>query len=332
MGIGQLRRLDAVLIRSIQLAVADVVHDGAGEQVGLLEHHAQGPPQIGLGDLVDVDVVVADFAVGNVIEAVNQVGNGGFARAGGAHKGDLLAGMGIQGHIVQYRLLRHIAKVHVEHGDVALQFGVGYGAVRLMGMLPCPTAGALVGFGDIPVFVNFRVDQPDIARILLRLLVHQLKNPLRAGKGHDDGIDLVGYLGDGHIEGTGQGQKADELAHGEQPSAGKYREQAADDGENGVLGIAQIVVDGPHGVGIGARKVGIPPQLFVQLVKLLFAGILVGEDLHHPLAVDHLLHIAVDRAQRALLADEEFGGPARDELGDEHDHQHGEQLQNRQNR
>ena len=30
-------------------------------------------PQIGLGDLVDVDAVVADLAVGNVVKAVDEV-------------------------------------------------------------------------------------------------------------------------------------------------------------------------------------------------------------------------------------------------------------------
>ena len=58
----------------------------------------------------------------------------------------------------------------------------------------------------------------------------------------------------------------------------------------------------------------------------------MGEDLHHPLTVDHFLHIAIHRTQRALLTDEEFGGTARDHLGGKDDDQHGEQLQNRQNR
>ena len=212
-GVGKLRRLDALVVGGIQLAVADVVHHRAGEQVGLLQDHTQRTAQIGLGDLVNVDVVVADLAVGNVVEAVNQVRNGGLARAGGTHEGNLLAGMGVQGHVMQHGFLRHIAEVHFRHGDIALQFGVGHGAVRLMGMLPCPAAGALVGLGNIAFFVNFRIDQPDIALILLRLLVHQLKDPLGTGKSHDNGIDLVGHLRNGHIEGTGQGQEADELAN-----------------------------------------------------------------------------------------------------------------------
>ena len=35
-GVGQLRRVDALVIGGVQLAVADVVHHRAGEQVGVL--------------------------------------------------------------------------------------------------------------------------------------------------------------------------------------------------------------------------------------------------------------------------------------------------------
>ena len=111
--------MDALLVGSVQLAVADVVHDGTGEQVGLLEYHAQRAAQIRLADLVYVDAVVADLAIGNVVEPVDKVRNGGLTGTGSAYKGDFLTGMGIEGHIVEDGLLRHIAEIHMLHGDVA---------------------------------------------------------------------------------------------------------------------------------------------------------------------------------------------------------------------
>ena len=119
-GIGQLCRLDARFVRGVQSAVADVLHDGTGEQVGILQNDAQASPQIRLFDLVDVDAVVADLAVGNIVEPVDQIGDGGLAGAGGANESDLLARMGVESHIVEDLLLRHIAEVHIVHGDVAL--------------------------------------------------------------------------------------------------------------------------------------------------------------------------------------------------------------------
>src|SRR5699024_3798462 len=85
-GVGQSGRLDALLIGGIQLSVSDIVHDRSGEQVGILQHHSQGPAQIRLLDLVDIDTVVADFSVGDIIEPVDQIGDGGLSGTGGAYE------------------------------------------------------------------------------------------------------------------------------------------------------------------------------------------------------------------------------------------------------
>ena len=47
-GVGQLGGGDALLVGGVQAAVADVLHHRAGEQVGVLEHHAQGAAEVRL--------------------------------------------------------------------------------------------------------------------------------------------------------------------------------------------------------------------------------------------------------------------------------------------
>ena len=59
--------------------------------MGVLQHDAQRAAQVGFFDLMDVDAVIADLAVLNIVEAVDQVGNGSLARTGRADKGDLLS-------------------------------------------------------------------------------------------------------------------------------------------------------------------------------------------------------------------------------------------------
>ena len=93
-------------VGGIQPAVADVVHDGAGEQVGVLEHRTQGAAQVVLADGPHVDAVVGDQAALDLVKAVDEVGDGGLARAGGAYEGDLLARVGVDGHIFQDALCR----------------------------------------------------------------------------------------------------------------------------------------------------------------------------------------------------------------------------------
>ncbi len=141
--IGQLCRRDALLVSGIQIAVADVVHHRTGKQMGILEHDAQGTAQVRLFDLIDIDAVVADLAIGNVIKTVDQVGDGGLAGTGSAYEGDLLPRLGPQADVVEYDLIRRISEVHIVKDHASLQLGVSNGAVRLVGMPPGPHVGAL---------------------------------------------------------------------------------------------------------------------------------------------------------------------------------------------
>ena len=87
---GQLRRFVNLLVCRVQLAVADILHDRPCKQVGVLEHNTQRPAQIGPFDLIDVDTVIADFAVSNIIKSVNQIGNRCFSCACRTDKSNLL--------------------------------------------------------------------------------------------------------------------------------------------------------------------------------------------------------------------------------------------------
>ncbi len=83
----------------VQLAEADIFLDGAGEQVGVLQYDAQALPQGVLFDFPHVDAVVGDAAVVDVVEPVDQVGDGRLSGAGGAYKGDLLPRFGVKANM-----------------------------------------------------------------------------------------------------------------------------------------------------------------------------------------------------------------------------------------
>ena len=77
-------------------------------------------------------------------------------------KGDLLARTAIQVDVVQHRLFRHISEIHIREGDVAFQFVVGGGAV-VVGVLPGPDAGALLGLHEVVLAVILGVHEGHIA-------------------------------------------------------------------------------------------------------------------------------------------------------------------------
>lgn len=80
--IGQFRRFDDFLIRSIQPSEADVVGNGPFKQMDILKHHAHDTAQVQFVDPPDVDAVDGDGAVFDLVEPVDEIGDGSLAGAG----------------------------------------------------------------------------------------------------------------------------------------------------------------------------------------------------------------------------------------------------------
>ena len=292
--------------------------------MGILKHHAQGVPQVGLFDFVDVDAVIADLSVCDVIETVDQIGDGGFSGSGTSHKGDLLARRGVQPDVVQNDFVRIIAKIHIVEGHVSGQLRVGDGALRLMGMPPGPQAGALWGFRQASVRIFFCVDQLHIAVVFLRRFVQQVEDPLRAGHCHDDAVGLLADLADGLGGVFIQGQEGNQGAQG-QAQIAVQSEKGSHYGAEHIADIAQVAVDRHGDVGENVGLFRTVPKLFIQHAELLQALLFVAEHLDHLLSVHHFLDVAVDRAQIPLLSGEIHGRFSRDAGGDqEHEADHGQ--------
>ena len=172
-GVGTLGGGNALLVGGVQTAVADVVHNGAGEEVGVLKNRTQRPAQVVLADGAYVDAVVGDHAALDLVEAVDEVGNGGLACAGGAHEGNLLAGVGVDRYVLQNPLARHIGEVHMVKAHGALELGE---VVVLAGDIAHGAADQMEG--GFPV------------------LVRVLPGPAVAGEGRQ-----VSNLGEGAVRG-----------------------------------------------------------------------------------------------------------------------------------
>ena len=89
-----------------------------------------------------------------------------------------------------------VAEVYVIKYDVTEQLLIIDAAVCLMGVFPCPHAGAFFGFREIAVFIAFGIDKGDITFVVLRLFVEQLKDTLGTGECHDDAVHLHTHLVD----------------------------------------------------------------------------------------------------------------------------------------
>ena len=331
---GQARGFDALLVACVQPPVANVLHDGAGEEVGLLQHDAERAAQILLLDLVDVDRVVADLAVGDVVEAVDEVCDGGLARAGRADEGHLLAGLGIDGDVVQHVLALFVGEVHVQQTYVAAQRGIGQRAVAVR-MAPGPLAGAFLGLGEAAVGVFHHVDQRHVALVGLGRLVHEGEDTARAGGGHDDLVDLLGQGVDVAGELLGHAQEGHQHADGEGLAGQRevrhaaQQEDAARQGQRHIEDVADVVHDRAEQTRVGVGLAAVLAQLVVARVEGADGLLLVVEDLDDLLAVHELLNDALGLGQALLLLDEVACGAAAHDLGDEEHRGHADQQHQR---
>ena len=155
-----------------------------------------------LFDFIDVDVVDADFAVGDVIEAGQEVGNRGFPCSSRPNKRHLLARFGIKGDVMENRLFGDVAKVHIVHIDLAFHPRISRFRSIRMGVLPRPFSRIRIAFFWISIRIFASTHQGDIAFVDFARFVHNPKDAGGSSHCHDKEVNLVCNHHNRHGEGT----------------------------------------------------------------------------------------------------------------------------------
>ncbi len=212
---------------------------------------------------------------------------------------------------------------------VPFQLHIGGGVVGLVVMLPGPETCTLFAFRQFSIRLSHGVHQLHIALVHLRLLVHEPENPVRARQSHDDAVELLAHLVDGHVEGFVEIQEAGKASQGQSRHAGDGQD-TAHNGADHVAQVAQLRIDGHHDIGETVSLVSAVEQLFVQLIELLQALLLVAEHLDHLLACHSLLDASVQGAQGLLLSHEITAAQGSDFLRGHQHHGHHQQRHQRQ--
>ena len=104
--ITQLRGSDAFLVSRIQPAIADIVHDGSGEDEAVLQHDTQLAAEGVQGHLADIVFLAVLAAQENpsavqIIEPAEQVDDCALSCTGGTHQGDAFPGVNMEVHMLQ---------------------------------------------------------------------------------------------------------------------------------------------------------------------------------------------------------------------------------------
>ena len=223
--------------------------------------------------------VHGDAAALEVIEAQDEVDEGGLAAAGGPHDGYPLARLHRQGEVLDQG-----AALIVAEGDVAEIY---------------PALDTL--------------QRPFRVRALLRL-VQQGEDPGGAGEGvlelRHHGADVVEGL---HIL-VGVGQEHREPAHGE---AAAGDQQHAHQGHASVDDAVDEAGAGVGDAAVEDRLLAALDELVVDLGEALGGALLIAEGLHHLLPADHLVDEGGLAAPDLALLPEEAEGAGGEEAGHE---------------
>ena len=219
--------------------------------------------------MLDVLPVDVDVAACHVVEAGDQIAQGGLAAAGGAHQRQTLAGLDVKADVVQDL----VVVIRVLEADVVEPDGTGAG---LQGLC---VWGVVDGHGG----------------------VHDLSEALDAGHA---ALELLGELDDA-ADGGDQGGDVEHVGHEvARADLAVHQRQAArknDDEVHQAVEQAGGGVEGGHGVvaeGLDLLKVLVALQ---KLCPLLLLG---GKGLHHALTQQAVLDGGVQLADlNALLAE-----------------------------
>ncbi len=114
-----------------------VLPDGIGEEVQILEDQAEKSAISFRIELPDVDAVEEHPACHRIPESTQEIDDGGFPATGWPHKGDLLASVHLETHVMQDGLPLPVAETHVLEGKTldALWQGPGPGRPLDVGRL-----------------------------------------------------------------------------------------------------------------------------------------------------------------------------------------------------
>ena len=266
-----LGRGDHLVHRGAGTAVADVLQNAVGEEEHVLLHHADAPAEALLLHVPHIGAVQPDAARARVVEPGDEAAQGGLSAAGGPYHGDGLAGVHMEGYVVEdLRVVPLVGEGDVLHINAALDVFQLHG-VRLIGEV--------------------------------RLQAHQLHKPGQAGDAVHQHFGQVGQLAQGVDEGAGIEAEGDEVGVVHLP----LHDEPAAHGDDHHRHNAGEELHGTHEPAhrpVALLLGGLEPLVGAEELPLF--RVLVGEGLGGAHAGDAGLDIRVDSRHVGLHV---LGGP-----------------------
>ena len=171
-----------------------------------------------------------------------------------------------------------------------------------MAVFPGPGTGTFFAFGKGAICRFLCTDQFHISVIDFRCLIHQLEDTSGAGQSHNNGVHLLGNLSDRVGKRFTQLQETGDHTNGDISNM-VVSKNTADNSQNDILEVAQVIHDRHQNIGKTVGIGGIAAQFFIQAVKGFFGTLLIIKDLYNFLPINHLFNVTIGSTQGFLLFD-----------------------------
>ena len=153
----------------------------------------------------------------DIVETVDQVGNGSLPCSCRADKGNLLPLVRVEVDIVKDLVLIIVGEVYICKDDISDQFDQFVVAV-FPRVFPSPEVGLLIS-DDHATIDLFIVDQGHFPFIHFNFFIQEIKDPISPSQSHEYKVQLLRYLGNRPVEGTVELEEGHETTNGEATNA-----------------------------------------------------------------------------------------------------------------
>ena len=226
----------------------------------------------------------------DIVETVDQVGNGGLSCSCRADKGHLLSLVCVKIDIVEDLVLLIVREVYIGKDDISDQFDQFVVAI-FPRVFPSPKVGLLIS-DDHTTIDLFIVDQGDFPFIHFDFFIQEIKDPISPSQSHEDKVQLLRYLGDRPVEGTVELEEGHEATNGEATNA-VQSEDPSDQWSQNEGDISQVPQDRHQDISIAVGLIRWFKELVIDPLKDFDAFLFVDKGFDYLLTWHHLFDKAI---------------------------------------
>ena len=180
--------------------------------MGILKNDSEGTTKRIFLNQFNIDSIIGDHSWLDVIEAVDQVGDGCLPCTSRSDKGHFLTLIRIEIDTMKNLFLPIIREINIIKDHISNHLHKLVIPIWTW-VFPSPFVGFLISFDHFSID-QFIIDQRHFSLVDFFFFIQEIKDTISTSQSHQDKVQLLRDLGDGTREGTVQLQEGHETTNG----------------------------------------------------------------------------------------------------------------------